>query len=70
MLEKRKDLRTVEITLTDGKAHPVCHCEYKERVLENGVELMSKSHRETANFDEMLAMLSQAEKYVQPEVNP
>lgn len=70
MLEKRRDLRRVEITFTDGKAHPICHCEYKERVFEDGAELMSKSHRETASFDEMLAMLSQAEKYVHPEVNP
>jgi len=70
MLEKKRDLRRVEITLTDGKAHPTCHCEYKERVLEDGVELMSKSHRETAQFDEMLAMLAQAEKYIHPEVKP
>lgn len=70
MLEKLRQLRKIEITLTDDKPHAICHCEYVECIMENGVELMRKTHREIAQFDEMLAMLAQAEKYVHPEVEP
>lgn len=69
MLEKSRSLRKIEITLTDDKPHAICHCEFVECIMEDGIELMRKTHRETANFDEMLAMLAQAEKYVYPEVS-
>lgn len=65
-LEKKRVLRRVELTFTDGKLHPECHCVYQDQVLEDGEIIMANNHRETDDAAKYVAELPQKEMYVQP----
>lgn len=60
-LEKKKILRKVEFIMTDEMVNPVCHCEYRICVLEDGNEIASTIHRENHDVEEMRNFLSRIE---------
>ena len=63
-LEKKKNLRRIEFTFTDGEVHPQCHCVYENTIMEDGVELMRKNHREVEDIDQHIEKIKNAKRYV------
>ena len=67
MLEKFRKLRKIEFTFTDDQVHPDCHYVYDDVVLEDGVELMKKTHREVKPSSDAVGLASAAKTYVHPD---
>ena len=67
-IEKKRKLRRLEFTFTDGEVHPVCHCAYEDCVVEDGVELMKKNHREVEDTDKYIDHLKNSKKHKHPEI--
>lgn len=67
MLEKQDRLKRIEISFTDGKAHPDVHYVYDIVALEDGNEIAKRTHRETKALDEARSLLNSAEKFTYPE---
>ena len=68
MLEKKRVLRKIEFTFTDDKVHPDCHYAYEDVVIEDGVELIKKTHREVNPSIEAKSLVSVAKEYVHPKL--
>ena len=68
-LEKKRDLRKIEITFTDGKVHEDVHCEFITVVLDDGEEIARKNHRIVDSLDVVKDMLLKSEKYIHPELS-
>ena len=67
-LEKKKQLRNIEFTFTNGEVHPECHCVYHEVIEEDGMEIAKNVLREVNDSADTLSILNQKEQYIQPEI--
>jgi transposase len=58
MLEKKKSLRKIEFTFTDGEVHDYAHAEYITEVIEDGVAIATHKDRNVLKLDEAKESLS------------
>lgn len=68
MLEKKRVLRNIELTFTDDKLHPECHCIYHDVILEDGIELTKKVYREVRLSNQVKQDLVKKEMYVHEDL--
>ena len=68
MLEKKRNLRKIELTFTDDLIHSDCHCVYHDIIEEDGKQIAKTVHRELDDTAKVLLDVGKKEYLVHPAV--
>lgn len=64
MLQKRKELRKVELTFTDSKIHPECHVQYNTIIMEDDKEIAVTKSREVKSLKDIKELIQSSKEFV------
>lgn len=59
-LEKKSNLRKMELVFTEGEINPRCHCEHDIIILEDGVEIARTQERKKMDISEAKTLVAEA----------